>query len=62
MIKSSISTMRGSFCRFLGDARGATSIEYAIIASGISIAIIGSIATLGSDVKNFYTSVSTALK
>lgn len=62
MIKSSISTIRRSLCHFAGDRRGATSVEYAIIASGISIVIVGTIATLGSDVKDLYTSVTTALK
>ena len=62
MIKLSISTIRGLLCHFPGDRRGATSIEYAIIASGVSIVIVGTIATLGSDVQNLYTSVTTALK
>lgn len=48
--------------RFLHDERGATSIEYAIIASGVSIVIVGVVATLGSNVKSLYSSVATALK
>jgi pilus assembly protein Flp/PilA len=48
--------------RFLRDERGATSIEYAIIASGVSIVIVGVVATLGSNVKSLYSSVATALK
>ncbi|MDE2373424.1 MAG: Flp family type IVb pilin, partial [Hyphomicrobiales bacterium] len=36
--------------------------EYALIASGISIVIVGTIATLGSNVKSFYSSIATALK
>lgn len=51
-----------TFRRFLRDERGATSIEYAIIASGVSIVIVGVIATLGSNVKSLYSSVATALK
>ena len=48
--------------RFLGDEQGATSIEYALIASGVSIVIVGTVATLGSKVTGMFTSVATALK
>ena len=41
---------------------GATAIEYAMIASGIAIAIAGTVATLGTTVKGFYSDVATALK
>ena len=37
--------------RFLRDERGATAIEYALIASGVSIVIVGTVATLGYDVE-----------
>jgi pilus assembly protein Flp/PilA len=47
---------------FLGDEHGATSIEYALIASGVSIVIVGTVATLGSKVTGMFTSVATALK
>jgi pilus assembly protein Flp/PilA len=47
---------------FLRDASGATSIEYAMIASGIAVAIIATVNSLGSTVKGSYTSVSVALK
>jgi pilus assembly protein Flp/PilA len=48
--------------RFLRDKSGTTAMEYAIIASGISIVIVGTIAGVGTSVKGFYTSVSSALK
>jgi pilus assembly protein Flp/PilA len=48
--------------RFWRDDTGATAIEYALIASGVSVVIVGTVATLGSNVKNFYSSVATALK
>ena len=41
---------------------GTSAIEYAIIASGVSIVIVGTVATLGTAVKGFYTSVADALK
>ena len=48
--------------RFLRDESGASAIEYAIIASGISIAIVGTVATLGTAVKGLYINVADALK
>lgn len=48
--------------RFLRDESGSSAIEYAIIASGVSIVIVGAVATLGTAVKDFYTSVADALK
>lgn len=37
--------------RFLSNDDGSTAIEYALIASGISIAVVGAVTTLGSQVK-----------
>ena len=48
--------------RFLHDESGATAIEYAMIASGIAVAIATTIVSLGSSVKGLYTSVATAMK
>jgi pilus assembly protein Flp/PilA len=48
--------------RFLGDESGATSIEYAIIATGLSIVILTAVNGIGSNVSTKFTSVSTALK
>lgn len=47
--------------RFLQDASGATSIEYAIIASVVSIVILAAVTGLGSKLKGSYTSVQAAL-
>jgi pilus assembly protein Flp/PilA len=60
--KSLIDLIRPSLRCFLADERGATSIEYALIASGVSIVIVGTVATLGSNVKTMYSTVATALK
>jgi pilus assembly protein Flp/PilA len=62
MFKSSTLAVCALVRRFARDDRGATAIEYALIASGISVAIVGTVATLGSNVKGFYTSVATAMK
>jgi pilus assembly protein Flp/PilA len=48
--------------RFLRDEQGATAIEYAMIASGVAVAIAASVTNLGSTVNNLFTSVLTALK
>jgi len=62
MLRSSTHAIRQLVGRFLHDERGASAIEYALIASGVSIVIVGTVATLGANVKGFYSSVSTALK
>jgi pilus assembly protein Flp/PilA len=46
--------------RFMSDQSGATAIEYAIIAAGISVAIAAAVTSLGSQVQNKYTDVSNA--
>jgi pilus assembly protein Flp/PilA len=48
--------------RFLRDDNGATAIEYAMIASGIGVAVAGAIVSLGTTVKGLYSSVATAMK
>jgi pilus assembly protein Flp/PilA len=48
--------------RFLRNESGGTAIEYALIASGISIVIAGTVTTIGTSIKNLYVSVADALK
>ena len=50
-------TMR-SLRDFVRDERGATAIEYALIASGIAGAIIAVVMTMGTSLQAMYTSVS----
>lgn len=40
--------------RFLPAQDGATAIEYAIIASGVSIAILGVVTTLGAQIQEVF--------
>ena len=47
--------------RFLRDDRGATAIEYGLIAAGISVAIIATVAGLGTKLKSTFTAVDNAL-
>ena len=42
--------------------RGATAIEYGLIAAGISVAIIAVINGLGTSLNTKFTSISTQLK
>ena len=48
--------------RFVRDKKGATAIEYGLIAAGISVAIITAVGSLGSGLNTTFTSVQTALK
>jgi pilus assembly protein Flp/PilA len=54
--------MRNLLLTFVTDERGATAIEYGLIAAGISIAIIATVFALGSSLNTTFSSVSTALK
>jgi pilus assembly protein Flp/PilA len=47
---------------FLKDERAVTSIEYALIATGIAVAIIPVITGVGSKVKAPFVTLQTALK
>lgn len=42
---------RRMFGRFLGDERGATAIEYAMIAAGVGAAVASTVWTLGESVQ-----------
>ncbi len=46
---------------FLRDESGATAIEYGLIASGISVAIIVVVQGLGTKLSNVFSNVSTAI-
>ena len=43
------------------NTRGATAIEYGLIAAGISVAIIVTVQTLGTKLNNTFDSISTKL-
>jgi len=47
---------------FFRDEHGATAIEYGLLAAGISVAIIATVAALGSNLNTTFSSVSTSLK
>jgi len=54
--------MRALLARFLRDETAATAIEYAIIAGGISIVIVGVVKAIGTNLSGRFESYSTALK
>ncbi len=54
--------MRKVLARFLKNETGATAIEYGLIAAGISVAIIVTVASLGTNLNTTFSSVATAIK
>ncbi len=55
--------MRALFKSFLACERGATSIEYAMIAGGISIVVVAAVTGIGSNLRaNYFGAVSDGLK
>ena len=51
-----------TFARFLRNDSGATAIEYALIAAGISAAIIAVVNGLGTTLNGVFTNVNTQLR
>jgi pilus assembly protein Flp/PilA len=54
--------MRRLLARFVVDECGATSIEYALIAAGISIVIVTAVNGMGSALSAKYVEVGTSIK
>jgi pilus assembly protein Flp/PilA len=48
--------------RFFADPSAATAIEYALIAAGISLAIIAAVNGLGSTLNTSFTTINTSMK
>jgi pilus assembly protein Flp/PilA len=53
--------MLNKFKRFLKDESGAAAVEYALIASGISVAVIPSVNGVGNKLIVIFTQVQNAL-
>lgn len=53
---------RGFVLRFVEDERGATAIEYGLIASLIALVVIGSVGTVGNNLKNKFNNIANAVK
>jgi pilus assembly protein Flp/PilA len=54
--------MRRLLARFVVDESGATAIEYALIAAGISIVIVTAVNGIGTVLSQKFTDVSSSLK
>lgn len=52
--------MSGFISRFLKDRSGASAIEYGLIATLISIVIVGSVTIVGANLSARFTTVGTA--
>ncbi|HEV2263131.1 MAG TPA: Flp family type IVb pilin [Stellaceae bacterium] len=52
--------MRALMTSVIRDTRGATAIEYALIAGLIAVVIAVAVGTLGTDVKGLFNSVANA--
>jgi pilus assembly protein Flp/PilA len=48
--------------RFWREDSGATAIEYAMIASGVAVAIATAVTALGSSVQGLFNNVASAMK
>ena len=53
--------MKPFLCQFLRDDRGATAVEYGLIAALIAVAIIATVTTLGGNLTNTFSSVANNL-
>jgi len=54
--------MKNLFKTFANDESGATAIEYGLIAALISVVIIGTLTSLGTDLKAKFSAIDTAIK
>jgi len=53
--------MKNLLARFITDESGVTAIEYGLIAALISVVIIASVTLVGTNLKEVFTTISTAL-
>jgi pilus assembly protein Flp/PilA len=54
--------MSGFISRFHKDCSGASAIEYGLIASLISIVIVGAVTTVGANLSSRFATVASALQ
>jgi pilus assembly protein Flp/PilA len=54
--------VRTLLARFFADESGATAIEYALIAAGISIVILVAVNGIGDKLNSSFSTVNTSLK
>ena len=61
-LESGAAEMWRRFAKLGGDDGGATAIEYAIMATGIALAIVVVVGGIGSELGGFFVQVSSGLK
>ena len=54
--------MRPLIKRFVSDERGATAIEYGLIAALIAVVIITGVTAVGTNLSTTFTNISTTLR
>jgi pilus assembly protein Flp/PilA len=54
--------MRAELIRFCRSEQGASSIEYAVMAGGIALPLVATIAQVGSSVGTLYAGILSSLK
>jgi pilus assembly protein Flp/PilA len=54
--------MRSLLSSFLSDQSGATAIEYALVAMGISIVIVAAVNGIGANLNGTFNQVSASIK
>ena len=54
--------MRKLVLRFVNNNAGATAIEYALIAAGISVVIVAAVNSIGTSLNSTFSSISSQLK
>ena len=47
--------------KLIGDSKGATAIEYGLIAAGISVAIIAAVQALGTNIGGTFNNVASTM-
>ena len=48
--------------KFLADERGATAIEYGLIAALIAVVVIGAVTAVGTNLRTKFNNISNAVK
>ncbi len=51
--------MKSLLARWLSDERGATAIEYGLIAALIAVVVIGAVTTVGTKLKATFTTIGS---
>ncbi len=54
--------MKNLIARFIKDESGATAIEYGLIATGIALAIITAVNSVGTKLNGVFAGISSSLK